>query len=268
MELVSVVVICYNAETTIIETLESVKNQTYSNIELVVSDDCSKDNTVDIASEWIEKNKSRFSHTKLLESKKNKGVVANCNRGISAASGTYIQVVAGDDRLVQEAVEEKYYFAKEKQLPIVLCKVKPFGKNSVKVHVMRQYFANVYAILQMDKKEQLHKNLMRNYIPGTMCIFFEKDFFKIMGGYDTSFPMIEDWPFALKLLQKDIPLVLLNKELYEYRVSSTSLSGGTDNPKLLADCKKLVFRKNIWLLIKNGWILDAFSIFEEYFKKK
>lgn len=268
MELISVVVICYNAEATIIETLESVKKQTYSNVELVVSDDCSKDNSVHIVREWLEKNKSRFSNTKLLESKKNMGVVENCNRGIRAASGTYIQLVAGDDRLMPGIVEEKYYFAKEKQLPIVLCKVKPFGKNSVKVHVMRQYFANVYSILQMDKKEQLHKNLMRNYIPGTICNFFEKRFFEMMGEYDTSFVMLEDWPFVIKLLEKDIPLVLLNKELYEYRISSTSLSGATENSKLVADCKKLVLRKNIRLLVKNGWIGDAFSILGEYFNKK
>lgn len=268
MELISVVVICYNAEATIIETLESVKKQTYSNLELVVSDDCSKDNTVDIVREWLEKNKSRFSNTKLLESKKNKGVVANCNRAIRVASGIYIQLVAGDDKLVPQAVEEKYYFAKEKQLPIVLSKVKNFGKNSVKVHVMRQYFANVYSILQMDKKERLHKNLMRNYIPAAICNFYEKCFWEHMGGFDTSFPMVEDWPFAIKLLQKDIPLVLLNKELYEYRVSSTSVSGATENPKLLADCKKLVFRKNIRLLVHNGWIRDAILIFREYFNKE
>ncbi len=99
MELISVVVICYNAETTITETLESVKRQTYPNIELVISDDCSKDSTVDITKEWIERNKERFSNTRLLNSKKNKGVVANCNRGIGAAKGIYIQCVAGDDRL-------------------------------------------------------------------------------------------------------------------------------------------------------------------------
>lgn len=266
MELISVVVICYNAEATITETLESVKKQTYSNIELVISDDCSTDSTVDIAKKWIKKNRERFSHIILLKSKKNKGVVANCNRGISAAKGTYIQCVAGDDRLPKEAVEEKYSFAKENHVSIVLSKVKPFGKNGVKVHMMRQYYAEVYHILQMSRTEQLHKNLMRNYIPGPMASFFQKEFFENMGGHDTKYDMLEDWPFALKLLQKDIPLLLLEKELHEYRVSSTSLSGGTNNPLMRKDIRK-VWKNNIGLSLKHGWFKDAFELSLLYFWK-
>lgn len=260
MELISVVVICYNAETTIMETLESVKEQTYPNIELVISDDCSTDSTVDIAKKWIKKNKERFSHIILLKSKKNKGVVANGNRGIGAAKGTYIQVVAGDDRLPKEAVEEKYSFAKENNVPIVLSQVKPFGKNGIKVHVARQYYARIYPMLQGSRTEQLHKNLIKCDIGGAMYSFFSKEFFENMGGYDTKYDMIEDWPFILKLLQKDIPLLLLDKELYEHRISSTSLSGRTNNPLLLKDVRK-IRKKNIGLLLKHGWFKDAFALF-------
>ena len=54
--LVSVVVITYKSANTILETLESFKQQTYKNIELIVSDDCSPDHTVEVVEEWI-KNK-------------------------------------------------------------------------------------------------------------------------------------------------------------------------------------------------------------------
>ena len=264
MELISVVVICYNAETTIIQTLESIKEQTYPNIELVISDDYSKDSTVDTAKEWIEKNGERFVNILLLESKKNTGVVANCNRAINAAKGKYIQCVAGDDRLPKEALEKKHSFAKEKKVPIVLCKIKLFGRNNIKVHLMRQYFAKAYCILKMNKKEQLHKNLISNYIPGVTFVFFEKEFFENMGGYDKRFNMLEDWPFSLKLLQEDVPLLLLDEELYEYRISSTSLTGA-ESPLLMKDVRKLVLNKNLGLLLKNGWIQDAFTLFLKYF---
>ena len=168
-------------------------------------------------------------------------------------------------RLPKEALTQKYLFAKEKNIPIVLSKVKPFGKNGVKVHVMRQYYAEVYNTLQMSKTEQLHKNLIKNYIPGAIFVFFEKEFFENMGGYDTKYEMLEDWPFALRLLQEDIPLLLLDKELYEYRVSNISLSGETNHPLLLKSVRKLVWNKNIGLLLKNGWIQDAFALFSKYF---
>ena len=58
--LVSVAVIAYNSAEYILETLESIKAQTYDKIELIVSDDCSLDGTVEICHKWIDANKSRF----------------------------------------------------------------------------------------------------------------------------------------------------------------------------------------------------------------
>ena len=87
--LVSVVVITYNSSATVVETLESIKNQTYQNIELIVSDDYSNDNTIEITSEWLKKNSSRFEKSLLLRADHNAGTSANCNRGVRATSGLW-----------------------------------------------------------------------------------------------------------------------------------------------------------------------------------
>ena len=58
--LVSIIVMTYNSEKYILETLESVRAQTYKNIELLVTDDCSIDNTVELVNVWIQENKFRF----------------------------------------------------------------------------------------------------------------------------------------------------------------------------------------------------------------
>lgn len=55
--LVSIQVVTYNAAKTILETLESIKAQTYPPIELIISDDCSRDNTVEICREWVMDNR-------------------------------------------------------------------------------------------------------------------------------------------------------------------------------------------------------------------
>ena len=58
--LISVVVLTYNSSLYITETLNSIKDQTYDNIELIITDDCSTDSTLIICEDWINLNKSRF----------------------------------------------------------------------------------------------------------------------------------------------------------------------------------------------------------------
>ena len=85
--LVSVIIVTYNSSKFVLETLESVKNQSYENIELIVSDDASTDKTVDLCKEWIRKNKDRFAKAKLVTAEKNSGIPANCNQGIKIRKG-------------------------------------------------------------------------------------------------------------------------------------------------------------------------------------
>ena len=74
---VTVSVITYNSAKYVAETLESIKNQSYPNLILQISDDCSTDNTIDICKSWINKNKDRFVKTKIIVSEYNTGVNGN-----------------------------------------------------------------------------------------------------------------------------------------------------------------------------------------------
>lgn len=104
--LVSIVVITYNSSEYVLETLESAKAQTYTNIELIVSDDCSTDETVSICKKWFEANKDRFVNTIMVEAEINSGVPANANRGLAECKGEWIKFIAGDDILVSTGIEE------------------------------------------------------------------------------------------------------------------------------------------------------------------
>ena len=108
--LVSVVVITYNSARTVLDTLDSIANQTYQNIELIISDDCSQDDTVSVVNTWVEENKNRFISVKILTVEKNTGLVKNCNRGRKAAKGEWIKGIAGDDMLMPDAIEEYIKF--------------------------------------------------------------------------------------------------------------------------------------------------------------
>ena len=58
--LITVAIVTYNSSEFIVETLESIKSQTYHNIELIISDDCSTDTTVELCSNWIKENATHF----------------------------------------------------------------------------------------------------------------------------------------------------------------------------------------------------------------
>ena len=88
--IVSVIVPAYNAEKTIEKCLDSLLNQTLKSIEIIVINDCSKDNTLKI----LKKYKSKI---KLLDNKKNLGPAGSRNRGLDAATGDYIGFVDSDD---------------------------------------------------------------------------------------------------------------------------------------------------------------------------
>ena len=128
MPLVSVAVVTYNSSKTVIETLDSIFNQTYPNLELIVSDDRSTDNTVEICREWIDAHKERFVRTELLTVEKNTGVSANMNRGADACEGEWVKDIAGDDVLLPDCVETCVeYIQNHPEAVCVFANVEVFG---------------------------------------------------------------------------------------------------------------------------------------------
>src|SRR6185312_4924818 len=98
--LVTIGAIGYNNARYVIETLESIKSQTYPNVELIVTDDCSTDKSVvGLITEWL---KSYNHPYQFIIHDKNKGAPAACNEVIRRAKGKYISLIATDDILMPD----------------------------------------------------------------------------------------------------------------------------------------------------------------------
>jgi glycosyltransferase involved in cell wall biosynthesis len=95
--LASVALICYNQEKTIVEALESAVNQDYINFELIISDDCSSDATVDVINNFIKNIQSDKIKIKLNLNNINLGIGGNLAKAISMCSGEFIIPASGDD---------------------------------------------------------------------------------------------------------------------------------------------------------------------------
>ena len=87
----------YNSARWIEELLECAKNQTYPNIELIISDDCSTDNTVHIIREWLAHNGDRFSRYVLVSTPRNLGYAGNKANAEKQCKGDYIKSIDSDD---------------------------------------------------------------------------------------------------------------------------------------------------------------------------
>ena len=114
---VSVVMPAYNAEKYIEESITSVINQTYTNWELIVIDDGSKDNTAEIVKQFAEKDK----RITLYLNEKNMGVAKTRNRGFDMAKGEYIALLDSDDIWLPEKLEKQLKLAEETDAEIIYC---------------------------------------------------------------------------------------------------------------------------------------------------
>ena len=100
LPLISFVVTSFNYENYVIKTLESIKNQTYENIEIIVVDDKSSDNSIEKIKKFIQHNKNLA--IKLIEHPENKGQMAAMQTGLLQASGQFVSFIDSDDVLVKD----------------------------------------------------------------------------------------------------------------------------------------------------------------------
>ena len=264
--LVSVVVVTFNSSKYISETLDSVKEQTYNSIELIITDDCSTDSTVEICTSWFEKNSSRFISTKLITSEQNTGITANRNRGCFAAHGKWIKHVDGDDKLYPACVEDYIkYVSDNPSKNIVFSPLKVFGEGDLAKWnlLLRTNFKYVFSLAPRDFKILLCKICL---FPAP-SLFINAEYFRAVGGYDESIRDLEDWPFWIKSAFNGARFAYLDTNEVYYRISPSSLSQSVNgvNPRY-REAMKQIEKKTLGYMKKISW-LYALEGFLAYKKK-
>lgn len=229
MPLVSIVVPCYNHEMYVEQTIESIVNQTYKNIELIVIDDGSKDNSVEVIKRLREKYDFIFIY------RENKGLSATLNEGIKLSKGKYFSACASDDKLVLDKIEKQVNFM-ESNNQYAMC----YGN---------------YIMFTDDGKEKnidvknpksgfiFDRLIMGNFIPAVTQMI-RKDVFNDVGLFDESL-YIEDWDMWLRISNK-YQVGYLDAYLAYYRKHETNISHQTLK---MYESKKLILNK--WKYYSN-----------------
>lgn len=232
--LVSIIVITFNSEKYVLETLESIKNQVYKNIELIISDDCSNDDTVDLCKSWLVKNESRFFRTKLQTTNTNTGIPANCNRGISLASGDWIKFIAGDDVLTDHCIFDlmKFIYGQSREIYVLFADIIKFsGSIDTNVEICKN--PNEWFCSLESKASDQYQMLLRSNRVYAASSIIKKDLLVKTGGFDERFKLLEDWPFWIKITQIGIKIYYTSEPIVFYRCHENNLSVTSNKNYLL-----------------------------------
>lgn len=205
MEKVSVIMPCYNDGKYIIEAIESVKAQTYTNWELIIIDDGSDDEeTVNIIKEICDERITTL-HTKHLRP------AGARNYGISNAKGKYILPVDSDDRIDPSYIEKAVkVIESDDKIGVVYCEADLFGEKSGKWELPSYSFNSM---------------LLDNIV--FVTALFYKDDWKKIGGFNTNMAAgMEDYDFWLGILGLGREIYQIPEILFHYRIKPISRTTG------------------------------------------
>ena len=181
---ISIITVCFNSSKTIERTFISVKNQTYKNIEYIVVDGNSSDNTLQII-----KNYKKVISKSISEN--DKGLYDAMNKGIKMASGDIIGILNSDDVFTDNYVLENIgNFHKKNKIDASIGNITQFNEKG---KIVRKY---------SSKSWHPHK-LKIGFMPPHPSVFFKKDLFKKYGNYRLDFISCADYELIIRFFLKN-----------------------------------------------------------------
>ncbi|MDO3658222.1 glycosyltransferase [Acinetobacter genomosp. 15BJ] len=220
LPLVSVIIPCYNHENYVQDTIKSVINQSYSNIELIIIDDGSKDGSVEKINELLQECQKRFTRFEFI-ARKNKGLCATLNQAISWSKGKYFSAIASDDIMLPAKTTTQVEFLENNNKVVAL-----FGSAN--------YINENNEIKNVNKLKEQEYSFDKILL--NECAFFAPtqmmrlDVIKEIGGYNEEI-LVEDWYMWLKMAEKGA-VYCISDTLANYRIHTNNT---TKNSKFIYD---------------------------------
>lgn len=222
--LVSVIIPTYNREKLILRSVKSVLEQTYSDIELIVVDDCSTDKTK-VVLEKVSDPRFRY-----IQMEKNGGACAARNKGIEEAKGDFIAFQDSDDEWEREKIEKQLLRLKESDADFCFCKMRVIDTVTKEKKVIPDKTT--------ENDLTFTRLLIGNFISTQMLLIKRKCFDEIR--FDVSLPRYQDWDLSISLYKK-YKAVFEPTPLVNQYIQSDSIS--KSNVKLAVATEK-IYRKH------------------------
>jgi len=217
LPLVSICMSSYNNAKFVLRTLQSIQKQTYKNIQLVIVDDCSVDNSVELIDQWLASTDTKCCFVK---HERNMGVCRVANQMIENSLGKYMSIIASDDIMMPEKIERQV--AEFEQLTadygLLYSDVYVIDEND---NILNDIVLKSQLPEFVVSREEIFIELLKsNFIPG-VTVLIRVDAMREVGGFDEEL-FYDDWDMWLRISK-------LYKVHYssfisaKYRVLSTSM---------------------------------------------
>ncbi len=250
LDLVSVIIPVYNTEKYIQETIESVLNQTYKNIEIIAVNDGSTDQSLEI----LEKLKNKALNKIIIHNQKNQGQTKSRNNGVELANGKFLLFLDSDDKIDPTYIEKCVSLLNQK-------------KTIDLVYTKTCFFDQKQGEWNLGKFET-KRFLKENCIPVTAMI--RRENFLNLGKFDEKLTFFEDWELWIRLVKNGGEIYQIPENLFFYRKRKTenSLSNNAyHNLKMLDENKFCIYNKHYEFYVSND--LGISLLFENHrYKEK
>lgn len=224
MPLVSVIIPCYNAESFLEKAVRSVMRQSYKNLEIIVVNDCSKDNSLLL----LRQLQLQDIRIKIFENEKNLGISKTLNKGIENSSGTYIARMDADDICIETRIEQQVAFL-EANKDVALC-----GGNYIKIDEQGKISGGV----KFPVENEMLKAELLFYCPfAHPAVMMRKTALQETGLYGEYIPA-EDYELWLRMGEK-FKLANIPADLIYYRMHDSNTTV-TQKNKLFNALSKVV----------------------------
>lgn len=250
--LVSVCIPAYNNAGYIKDTIESILGQTYQNIELIIVDDNSKDDTLKIVQSIEDK------RVKVYHNDENLGMVGNWNKCLSLATGDYIKLICADDMVDQNAIEiEAKAMMENPTANLVESDTRLVDINGKKTGAFHRYHKSG---LVNGKKVAKASLIFQNFFGAPVNNLIRRTALENVGYFDTSFTYILDFDMWIRLACSG-DVFIIHQLLNSFRIRNDSNTGnliGENRDVYVEEHRKLVMKH-----AKNGDV--KVSKFEQCF---
>lgn len=244
--LISIITPTYNSEKFVSETIDSILVQTYSNWELLITDDCSIDNTWHILEDYAKKDK----RIKIFRLERNSGAGIARNNSIKQASGRYIAFCDSDDMWLPSKLEKQIVFMQNTNCKFSFSSYNVIDEQGVhKAQIIARRIVN-YQIM-----------LKNNYIACLTAMYDTKDIGKI---YMPKIRKRQDWALWLSLLRLTNNAFGIEEPLAIYRDRSNSISSNKFD--LIKYHWALYYKIENYNVLMSLFLLLRYLFY--YFKKK